>query len=358
MPKRKVPSYLEDTVRPIKKAKVGHGRFSRRVHPGITPNLAWDALDAHLTAYLTNRARRPRTESGRFHLALLSRPNSSAEVVALTREQEEELIRLHVQPFVVPNAVPYCTNTGARKHSLGMGVSRHTLYTPDVEIAVANTGASKGGWATGIDRDTSYAGDVMLFPVVDCVYKGYYLDDMIIAVCDEYRELVDEVEQVSADLPEPSAPSLALPSSAAKTTVSARKAAKLPFVRLQTAEGPTFERDTIKPEPSKSDTPADPTKLGSKAPDPDEALNISMGLQAAMEANGIPNSLAELEDVVAALAKHLKVTPSQGFLDVYGGVGFDLQKEMLLYGGSIKGRRRPPATDVEMLLGLLNFTEE
>jgi hypothetical protein len=353
MSKRKTLTDPEHTVHPIKIARVGESVFKE-------PTPAWDVLDAHWTAVRADLARRKLTENGGSteNLALLAIPNSSAEVVALAREQEEELIRLHVKPFVAPNAEPYSTNTGARKHSLGMGMSPHTSYTLDIEIAIANTGTSKGGWVTGVDRDTSYAGDVMLFPQVECVHKGFYLEDLIIAECDKYLEPVNEAMQVSADLPEPSAPSPALLSSAAKTTVSARKAKKLPFVRLQAAEEPTFKRDTVEPKSPKLDTPADPSKPQSKAREPDKTLNVSMGLQAAMEANGIPNSLAELEDVAVALAKHLKITPNPGFLDMYSGIGFDLQKEMLLYGGSIKGRRRPPATNADMLLGLLNYMED
>jgi hypothetical protein len=238
MSKRKTLTDPEHTVHPIKIARVGESVFKE-------PTPASDVLDAHWTAVRADLARRKLTENGGSteNLALLAIPNSSAEVVALTREQEEELIRLHVKPFVAPNAEPYSTNTGARKHSLGMGMSPHTSYTLDIEIAIANTGTSKGGWVTGVDRDTSYAGDVMLFPQVECVHKGFYLEDLIIAECDKYLEPVNEAMQVSADLPEPSAPSPALLSSAAKTTASACKAKKLPFVRLQAAEESTFKRD-------------------------------------------------------------------------------------------------------------------
>jgi hypothetical protein len=81
-----------------------------------------------------------------------------------------------------------------------------------------------------------------------------------------------------------------------------------------------------------------------------------MGLQAAVEASGIPNSLAELEDIAAALAKHFNLSPSPGILDVYAGVEFDLEKEMLLYCRPNQEHQRQSSTHTDMLPGLLNST--
>ena len=293
----------------------------------------------------------------------------------LSREREERLISLHVQALENPNAVPYTTNTGARKYSELAGVLPSTSYTPHVEVLVANTGASKGAWSAGVDLGTSYAGDVMLFPTVACVHKGYYLDDLMVAECDEPTELIDgEIPTITdAELPDSSTiptyqetpPSLETPvletaatpvpptlaklvvspalplSSEPKRPLPPCKALCIGFGSLKTSEEPTFIREEREPTyPLKvahaptlkhsTPPPTIPLPLPS-AMDIPQHPSQPLSLQAAIEENVIPNNLNELELLGEVLAKALKITPAPSFLDMRGGVSFDAQKDAMLY---------------------------
>jgi hypothetical protein len=110
-------------------------------------------------------------------------------------------------------------------------------------------------------------------------------------------------------------------------------------------------------------TSAEPTFIRAKAPtsfstnvQPLPALPRS--IQTTVESTGIPNDLDELDLLVETLAQSLQISRSTGYLDMYGGYSFDLQKEMMLHTKPLRRRDGQHIDYSGMLLGLLNAGEE
>jgi hypothetical protein len=300
-------------------------------------------------------------------LALLALPNARTEPAKISPQQEEKLVDLHVRPFRDPNAVGYATATGARKYGEHTGVLLQTSYTPDVKDLITNTGASKGAWTAGVDPDTHYAGDVMLFPAVEGVHKGFHLDSLVIARCDEPTGYVDAETQTDGDFP-PSLPAAlenfwsAMP----PLYLQFRRVARIPFTSLKTSAEPSFERATSRKEKGDATFAAPSTDPPIPPPFPPEPSStkehqpstMPPSLQAMIQAQGIPSNLDELDILVGSLAKSLNISPNPSYLDMHGGNSFDLQKEMLLYTRPLKRRDRQPIDYSGMLLGLLNSGEK
>jgi hypothetical protein len=161
------------------------------------------------------------------------------------------------------------------------------------------------------------------------------------------------------------------PTDAPAATVPGGRRARFPFTSLETSEEPTFPRTT------QSDTavsvcgidetakwrapPRHPSLQSLTLPKSSTAsADLSVSLQQAMEAIGIPNSLDELELLIDFLAKGLNMAPAPRFLDIYGGSSFDLQKEMVVHGRGLKWAC-DEAVDRDhstALLGLLRFKDE
>jgi hypothetical protein len=315
-------------------------------------------------------------------LALLALPNARTEPAKISRQQEEKLVDLHVQPFRDPNAVGYATATGARKYGEHTGVLLHTSYTPDVKNLITNTGASKDAWTAGVDPATHYAGDVMLFPAVEGVHKGFHLDSLIIARCDEPTRYVDAETQTDVDLLSSSPARLHNFSSAMlppylpfqraapvpdELQAPGRGAARFAFATLKTSAEPTFERaaprkeegDTMYAAPLADDPPLplpSPPEPSSTNGHPSSAEFPT--LQAMIQAQVVPSNLNELDLLVDSLAKSLNISPNPSYLDMHGCNSFDLQKEMLLYTRPLKRRDGQPIDYSGMLLGLLNSGEK
>lgn len=104
--------------------------------------------------------------------SLLCLPNAVDTKSIVSRHRHEELVDLHVRPFVNPYVGGYCTNTGARKHSRQAGILCYITYTP---------------------------ADVTRFSSITGSTKDLFLEDIIIAHCDEpSAEIVsDEVIPLS-----------------------------------------------------------------------------------------------------------------------------------------------------------------
>jgi len=297
---------------------------------------------------------------------LLGLPNTTRRSLRRERRQEEKLVALHVPPLEHPyfGAAKDETDTGAQKSAEHQGVSPHTSYTPCVENLANNTGAAKGAWCAGVDSATNYAGDVMLFPTVDCVHKGFHLDDIIIAQCDKPVDFVNRnarADEESGIPHHPTAPDAAqLPAHSKKPVTSKKlKVTKSeppapppppPETRLWSKVASTIEPEVTAPSrktvrfalsPSKTSEefpflpkvkPA-PDQIGSAQPEipvpdapPPHQQSVaapactSSSVRDAFQANNIPSNLGELELLAEFLAKGLNMTPAPSFLDMRGGL--------------------------------------
>jgi hypothetical protein len=315
----------------------------------------------------------PGVLSANSPLSFLMLPNSAPLDLRLSCEGEAALIRLHIKPLVNSKAFPYATSTGARKHSLAMGVSPHTSYTTEVHSITSNTGAWKGGWSAGVHPDTSYVGDVMRFPIVDCVHKSIWLEGIAIAECDTPREVVGVRTQIEFVLREvvaqpPPKSSLETPL-LAQMTRHPRKAVKLPSTVLRTSDKRTFARgEPLSATPSTS-VPSRPPHFDPSSHDPKpQPRTTNEGpkpqvkailWRGAIDYNPLPWNISQLEDLAKALAPYVNVEPDtwDSILAASGGQGFDLQKEMMLYSRPIRHRDRQSIDHCGMLLGLLNIKD-
>ncbi|KAF2871928.1 hypothetical protein BDV95DRAFT_594214 [Massariosphaeria phaeospora] len=117
---------------------------------------------------------------------LLNLPNSAPahkSSAILSREQLQDLVAMHVKPFVDPDAAGPSLDTGTQKAVLAPGVSFDTSYTPDVSGLLDNTGAEKGMLGHGSWEDISYTGDVGVLPYNTGVVKRGPADDLLMAAC-------------------------------------------------------------------------------------------------------------------------------------------------------------------------------
>ena len=297
---------------------------------------------------------------------LLGFPNATQRPLRRERLQEEKLVALHVPPLEYSyfGARGDETNTGARKGTEQQGVSPHTSYTPDIESLADSTGAAKGVWRAGVHSDTNYAGDVMIFPTVDCVHKGFHLEDVIIAQCDKPMDVLERDARADEEnfIPQRhTAPDVAqLPAHSKKPATSKKLKATIsgppapppppPETRLWSKVASKIEPEVTEPSrkivrfalsPSKTseEFPSLPKvkpasdQIGSaqpeipvpNAPPPHQQsvaapASTSSSVRNAFEANNIPSNLDELELLAEFLAKGLNITPAPSFLDMRGGL--------------------------------------
>jgi hypothetical protein len=305
-------------------------------------------------------------------ILLLTLPNTRTEAATLSSEQGEALIALHVKPLQDLNAVEYATNTGARKHKEQEGVWLHTSHTLDVEDLMTNTGLYKGSWPGGVDPDTHYAGETMLFPVAEGVHKSLNIDDSTVIGREEPGGYVDAEthtdEEVFPSIPRHLANAWSVispphPTKLDVETAPSKKTTRFVSTSSKTSSEPTFIRTQEREDDGDTTSAAtlaqnSPLLLPPSPTEENLPLDAPLSLRDMMKTAGVPRSLAELEVLVEALAKSLKISPAPSYMDMYGGNGFDLQKDMLQYTRPLECRNCQRIDYSGVLLGLLNFGKE
>ncbi|KAF2133291.1 hypothetical protein P153DRAFT_412882 [Dothidotthia symphoricarpi CBS 119687] len=325
-------------------------------------------------------------------ISILRMPNGSPSsgYPMLSREREEEIVILHVRPFVDPNAKEYSTNTGAGKQEHSPGVSIDTAYTPDVSRLISNTGATKGSWTAGVDEHTWYGGEDEEEQQQDhsrTMEKGNK-GKKTEAVFQNATTLSSEAEEQRValeyeDMPADWAITLEAELEAAYSQRQHLSAVFSPAVVLEKEDaevhqssrkrvsfGKKADQDiTIDLSPTPKETDISTSNATTSGENPEAAkwlypssrsasTNLPLHLKVAVVAHGIPNSLEELEDLAAGLAKDMNLAPVPGFLDAYGGHTLNLSWEMQKFGLDPHSRFEERQDHSDTLLRRLNFTSK